>query len=228
MSAQQWQPDCTRRQGLGGKTNLKQPWPKLCEIIKKKSFADRGWDQIGFIGSLWEPTHRRTHLDSSYSLNQTAGREYVVQKETTRLMFACACSYASCLQLVSYCNETNCVKNDVSIMVKVNPLMWSSPCLLLWQHGVTQRDSLAHKSHRREVGQILLVNILHYFLWLFLFYLDFVAHGLNANRKCGWMIHLGMFLCNVKHMWHNLNGLDGVNRRCCTITNMYFNIISNK
>lgn len=38
----QWQPDCTRRQGIGMKANLHQPWPQLYKIIKKKSFADRG------------------------------------------------------------------------------------------------------------------------------------------------------------------------------------------
>lgn len=37
--------DCTKRRGRSMKTNLRQPWPKLCKIIKKKSFADRGRDE---------------------------------------------------------------------------------------------------------------------------------------------------------------------------------------
>lgn len=42
----QWQPDCTRRQGIGMKANLPQPWPQLYKIIKKKSVADRGWGEM--------------------------------------------------------------------------------------------------------------------------------------------------------------------------------------
>lgn len=97
-----WQLGCLRHQGVGMKTNLNQPWPKLCKIIKKKSFADSCCRQNEpFICSLWKSSRRRTHLDCSYSLNQRAGRECDrLQKESARLVWVTvSCCIWMCIML---------------------------------------------------------------------------------------------------------------------------------
>lgn len=49
--------------------------------------------------------------------------------------------------------------------------MWPSPCLLLWQHDSHTEKPFPHKSHGRELGQILLANIFNFLRYLFLFHL---------------------------------------------------------
>lgn len=73
-SARRWQPDRTRRQGIGMKTNLYQPWPRLCKIIKKKSAADRGRDEMGLSLVHYGGPLAGEHIWIAHAgLNQTAG-----------------------------------------------------------------------------------------------------------------------------------------------------------
>lgn len=68
-----------RRYKASGNRYEKQSLPAMTKALwnnkEEKLCRQRlRWNR-SFIGSLWELTHRRTHLDYSYSLNQTAGHE---------------------------------------------------------------------------------------------------------------------------------------------------------
>lgn len=198
----QGQPDCTRRQGLGTKTNLNQPWPKRCKIIKKKSLADRGWDEIGLslvhYGSRLTREHiwiAHTALIKQLAASTTGSEDYKVNMCHCESSCVRTCMRIFFTDTVSY-NVANYVKMYVFITVKVNlkigrdgPLMWSPACLLLWQHDShTERPSHSQKPRERTGSDTICKNFS--FPSVVCFSSVRCHMGLDNVRKCGCRIDL--------------------------------------